>query len=680
MAINKDRIVQIINSRAVPANQPLPPSMPGYDKDYKGYAYDPAKAKELLAEAGHPRRLRDRAVRHATPTPTRASPRRSSRTWRRSASRPSIQSLAQANVIAAGGEKARRADDLVGRHGAGSPTSPIRRTSTGRSSAAAAPCRAAGTGPGTATRSSTSQGGRGRRHGRSRRRPKSACELWRDIFVEIMDDAPWAPVFNEQRFTMKSPRMGGDDNSSSTRCTSRSTTTTSTPTMCSDCDHTIHGRAPSFRLGQRQSPRPERWRPATRSSSRPSTPRAASSRRTHARRCGGARLRQGQPGHRPGLRRRGRARRRAEGHAPAFEPSGWGWTANIPGFGLLADQFPEPALHIWKYDPSRPRPLYGPGGRVPLKPFAGTIGLAPAEPGLHSIVPPRRVRRQHGHPRPRRRHRALSAGRGARARCSRSATPMPRRATARSAARRSRARWRSTLQLRPRKGRQAADPRFTTPGPVTRHLDAKGYEVTTGIGPDLMTGARDAVCGHDRPARRRASACGPVEAYMLCSVCADLRISEIVDMPNWVVSFYFPRLVLAVSGALAGPPPPLLVLDLDGLRSPSAPKAGRARVVEDVSFAIGAGEERLGLVGESGCGKSVTALAIMRLLPAPPGRSRRPAHPVRRPRPAAPAASGDARHPRRPHRHDLPGADDRAQPGAAPSASRSPRCCGCTAA
>ena len=37
----------------------------------------------------------------------------------------------------------------------------------------------------------------------------------------------------------------------------------------------------------------------------------------------------------------------------------------------------------------------------------------------------------------------------------------------------------------------------------------------------------------------------PVDAYMLCSVCGDLRISEIVDMPNWVVSFYFPRIVFA---------------------------------------------------------------------------------------------------------------------------------------
>jgi acetamidase/formamidase len=37
----------------------------------------------------------------------------------------------------------------------------------------------------------------------------------------------------------------------------------------------------------------------------------------------------------------------------------------------------------------------------------------------------------------------------------------------------------------------------------------------------------------------------PVDAYMLCSVCGDLRISEIVDIPNWVVSFYFPRIVFS---------------------------------------------------------------------------------------------------------------------------------------
>ena len=47
-------------------------------------------------------------------------------------------------------------------------------------------------------------------------------------------------------------------------------------------------------------------------------------------------------------------------------------------------------------------------------------------------------------------------------------------------------------------------------------------------------------------------------------------------------------------------------------------KAGRVRAVDGVSFAIRPGE-KLGVVGESGCGKSVTALSIMRLLPQPPG-------------------------------------------------------------
>jgi acetamidase/formamidase len=76
----------------------------------------------------------------------------------------------------------------------------------------------------------------------------------------------------------------------------------------------------------------------------------------------------------------------------AFTPSGFGWTANIPGFGLLADHFKAPALHLWKYDAASMAPaLYGKSARVPLKPFAGTIGVAPGEAGHHSVVPPRRV-------------------------------------------------------------------------------------------------------------------------------------------------------------------------------------------------------------------------------------------------------------------------------------------------
>ena len=70
----------------------------------------------------------------------------------------------------------------------------------------------------------------------------------------------------------------------------------------------------------------------------------------------------------------------------------------------------------------------------------------------------------------------------------------------------------------------------------------RGYEVTTGIGPDLMEGARVAVSGMIDILTRQHDI-SAIDAYLLCSVCADLRISEIVDRPNWIVSLYFPRIV-----------------------------------------------------------------------------------------------------------------------------------------
>ncbi len=227
----------------------------------------------------------------------------------------------------------------------------------------------------------------------------------------------------------------------------------------------------------------------------------------------------------------------------SYRPSGWGWTANIPGFGLLADQFQQPALHIWSYDTDTLLPaLFGNFGQVPLKPFAGTVGVAPAEMGMHSIVPPRHVGGNMD-------IRDLAAGsvlylpvevdgalfslgdthaaQGDGEVCGTAIeSPMD-----------------VTVRFDLVKGAGPAFPRFTTPGPVTRHLDEKGYDVTTGVGPDLMVGARNAVCEMiDLLTARHGMA--PEEAYMLCSVCADLRISEIVDQPNWIISFYFPRIVL----------------------------------------------------------------------------------------------------------------------------------------
>ncbi len=226
----------------------------------------------------------------------------------------------------------------------------------------------------------------------------------------------------------------------------------------------------------------------------------------------------------------------------SFKPSGWGWTANIPGFGLLADQFPDPAIHHWRYDTTGKSPaMFGPGGRVPLKAMAGTIGVAPAAPGHHSIIPPRRVGGNMD-------VRDIAEG-------TELYLPVEVKGALFSVGDMHAAQGDGevcgtaietamdiALKFELVKGADLKFPRYTTSGPVSRHFDARGYEVTTGIGPDLMTGARDAVSAMvDLISKRHGMR--PVEAYMLCSVCADLRISSIVDVPNWVVSLYFPRVV-----------------------------------------------------------------------------------------------------------------------------------------
>lgn len=226
----------------------------------------------------------------------------------------------------------------------------------------------------------------------------------------------------------------------------------------------------------------------------------------------------------------------------SFKPSGWGWTANIPGFGLLAEDFTESYLVHWQYDAADLSPaMFGDNARIPLKPFTGTIGLAPAENGQHSIVPPRRVGGNMD-------IRDLTTGcelylpvevpgalfsvgdthaaQGDGEVCGTAIeSPMY-----------------VALEFDVIKGANLPTPRFTTPGPVSRHLDEKGYEVTTGVSPDLMQGAKDATRAMIDllTARHGISA---IDAYILCSVAADLRISEIVDAPNWIVSLYFPRLV-----------------------------------------------------------------------------------------------------------------------------------------
>lgn len=207
MAINKDRVVQIINGRAVPANQPLPPSMPGYTEGHEGYAYDPEGAKALLAEAG----FADGFATELYVMNTDPNPRIAQAIQQDLAAvgiEVSIQSLAQANVIEAGGagmapmiwsggmawiadfpDPANFYYPILGCAGAVEGGWNWSRYCNEELDAMATEADAM---------SDPAQA-------------EERLQKWSDIYMRVMEDAPWAPVFNEERFTIKSPRLGGED-------------------------------------------------------------------------------------------------------------------------------------------------------------------------------------------------------------------------------------------------------------------------------------------------------------------------------------------------------------------------------------------------------------------------------------------------------------------------------------
>ena len=207
MAINKDRIVQIINGRAVPANQPLPPSMPGYTKDYKGYPYDPEKARAMLAEAGLPDGFETELyVMNTDPNPRIAQA--IQQDLAAIGVKASLQSLAQANVIEAGGNG----------------SAPMI-WSGGMAWIADFPDPSNFYGPILGCAGAVEGGWNWSKYcneavdadavkADSFNDPADPARLalWSEVYQKVMADAPWVPVFNEERYTMKSERMGGADN------------------------------------------------------------------------------------------------------------------------------------------------------------------------------------------------------------------------------------------------------------------------------------------------------------------------------------------------------------------------------------------------------------------------------------------------------------------------------------
>ena len=207
MAIDKEKVVRIVNGRGVVANQPLPPAMPAYDTAFEGYPYDPAKAKELLAEAGYADGFETELYAMNTdPNP------RIAQSFQQDLAaigiKAEIKALAQATVIDAGGQG----------------SAPML-WSGGMAWIADYPDPSNFYGPILGCGGAVPGGWNWAKYCNEEIDALAAkadgmagddqadarIQMWSEIYNKIMDDAPWVPVFNEVRFAMHSERIGGKD-------------------------------------------------------------------------------------------------------------------------------------------------------------------------------------------------------------------------------------------------------------------------------------------------------------------------------------------------------------------------------------------------------------------------------------------------------------------------------------
>lgn len=221
-----------------------------------------------------------------------------------------------------------------------------------------------------------------------------------------------------------------------------------------------------------------------------------------------------------------------------LQPLEWGWTGLIPGLGLLQEDFTEPYIRYFDLTNGFSTPLRE-DIHIPLQPFCGTMGVATDEPGVHDVLPPTKgagnIDTRH-----------LNVG-------AKLYLPVYVNGAMFSAGDCHAAQGDGevcvtgiecpmafALRFNVVKGRSLPPWRYqfiTPPGSLQPRYDARGYFVNTALGPDLMTNAKNAVRGlidwlvAEHGLSRE-------DAYVLCSLAADLRISQIVDAPNWGVSAY----------------------------------------------------------------------------------------------------------------------------------------------
>ena len=219
---------------------------------------------------------------------------------------------------------------------------------------------------------------------------------------------------------------------------------------------------------------------------------------------------------------------------------GWGWTGVLPGFGLLPADFPDAYLRT--FDLSNGDVAYLRDDiAIPLDPYFGTMGVCPAGASAQSVVPPGRFGgnmdiRQLGRGStlylPVEVEQALfSCGdaHGAQADGEVCGTGIE-------------APMFASLRFTLEKDRSLPGPQYRTRAPLSAHEDSAPFYATTGVSGDLYVAAQDAVRAMIDHIATTYSL-DPADAYVLCSLVVDLRISEIVDGGQYIVSALLPETV-----------------------------------------------------------------------------------------------------------------------------------------
>ncbi len=218
-----------------------------------------------------------------------------------------------------------------------------------------------------------------------------------------------------------------------------------------------------------------------------------------------------------------------------IEVGDWGWACIIPGFGFLADEFTEPYLKIFTINKNAKSTKFNDKIQIPLQPFPGVMGVAPATEEMLSTIPPRENGGNMD-------NRYLTEGvtvyfpvfvegalfsigdthaaQGMGEVCG-TAIESP---------------MRIIYEVKVIKGeRKISEPQYET----------DEYYAVSAFAPTLDEAAKKAtrfmidylveVHGLER-----------ADAYVLCSLAGELKIAEVVDVPNFLVAMHMPKKVLGI--------------------------------------------------------------------------------------------------------------------------------------